>query len=62
MMKEFEKMFNRYSNHEDIYLEMFARVNFNDWYDECDKNLEKYNEFKGFLKYSEECYNNELVF
>lgn len=60
IMKTFEELYEMYTNrNENIYTELFAGVDFEELYRECDKDIAKYYEFKCWLEYSEEYYNAE---
>lgn len=61
-MKKFNELFEMYNNgDENIYLELFAGVDFSELYSECDKYLAKYEQFKRWLKYSEDYYNKKMA-
>ena len=60
-MKTFDELYEMYSNRDaNIYLGLFAGVNFEDLYRECSKDLAKYCEFGAWLKYTSECYSDML--
>lgn len=60
-MKNFNELFDLYSNHGEVYLTTIVGVNFDELYDECDTNLAKYGEFKNWLKYCERWVDEEAV-
>ena len=60
-MKTFDELYEMYKHRdENIYLELFAGVNFEDLYRECSKDLAKYCEFGAWLMYTSEVYNDML--
>ena len=59
-MKTFDELYEMYTRGENINLELFAGVNFEDLYRECSKDLAKYCEFGAWLKYTSEVYNDML--
>lgn len=61
-MKTFNELYEMYTRGDDnIYLELFAGVDFEELYHECDKDIAKYYEFKTWLEYSEEYYDKKVA-
>ncbi len=56
-MKTFDELYNLYhTGNEQLYDEL-DHVDFDNLYDECDKNLSKYYEFKCWLEDAEQYYH-----
>lgn len=61
-MKTFDELYAMYTNGDDnIAIELFSGVDFNELYKECNKHLAKYYEFKNWLEYAEDYFNMMLA-